>query len=813
MAMRFLPEPLPGGSPIAHVRAEDGQEQSLSAHGRGVSRIAEKNALLIGLPLAAGLIGLIHDWGKASAAFQVYLKSATGRFDQDHDDYVDATRLKGRIDHSTAAAQWIWRTQPELKRFAARQVLALCLCSHHSGLIDCLDISGANIFQRRLDKEDDKSNLTEVLSALASQVLEAEKLLGPALAEVDARIRAIRALYPEQERRRLGWFEHGLLTRMLFSCLIDADRFDSAAFETPRILALRSGPPDWTALIERLEKHLATFPSRGGIDATRRHISEACRSAASENQGLFTLTVPTGGGKTLAGLRFALHHAHHHGMARIINVIPYTSIIDQNAHVAREILEPEGVEANSIVLEHHSNLEPERDNWASKHLGEAWDAPVIYVTLVQVLEALFGGGTRGVRRLNRLAGAVVIFDEIQTLPVACIHLFCNAVNMLTRECGASVVLCTATQPLLDSVSPMKGCLAPTREIMGDVPTLFCDLERVEIIDHSATAMDETSIAALAEEEFQNRGNCLVIVNTKRWAMRLYLLLSARHPDAVFHLSTDMCAAHRMEVLNLVRTRLKKGEPTLCLSTQLIEAGVDIDFRVVLRFLAGLDSIAQAAGRCNRNGAPEPGRVHIVTPESENLDKLPDIRIGKQHAADVLRWFRGDPASLGGSLLSPAAMQEYYRRVFHARAGEMSYRIDGKRQTTLLDMLSDNLIVGGTMGRTGLLRQSFMEAGRRFQPIDAATEGVIVPYGAGREIIAALQAEIRSDERRALLRQAQRYSVALFPWRKQILLAKQAIHPVIDSDEAAEILVLDERHYHAAFGLSDEPAADLPILLC
>lgn len=732
----------------AHIRKADGAEQSVAAHCTGVARLAETNAVPLRLPNAAYLLGLLHDWGKACQSFRSYLRSAAGLLDQDSEDYVHASRLKGKIDHSTAAAQWLWeqRSVHGSRAIIPLQALVLCLVSHHSGLIDCLAPAGEDRFSRRMNKPKTESHLDEVLTNLPEMVAEAEARLLPAIKELYLRLAAIAKQHGAEKPSGLANFDHGLLIRFLFSCLIDADRFDSATFNDPSLRRLRgNGVPDWGLLIGRMEIALSGFPAGTPINRLRRQISDRCRIRGNDEQGIFTLTVPTGGGKTYGGLRFALHHAHKHCLQRIIHIIPYTSIIEQNAQAARDVLEIPG-DAGRIVLEHHSNLEPERDTWISKHHGETWDAPVIYTTMVQFLEAVFGGGTRGARRLHRLSKAAIVFDEVQTIPICCVHLFCNAVNFLVRECGSSVVLSTATQPLLTAVDATKGCIQAPLEIMENLDDLFRSLERVEVINHASGDQVTTlaEIVALVLEESHRSGNGLIIVNTKKSAMELYLALKKERPREIFHLSTDMCAEHRMTTLNVVKKRLDEKQPTLCVSTQLIEAGVDIDFHVVIRFLAGLDSIAQAAGRCNRNGSLEKGRVHIVAPKQENLSYLPDIARGKQAAARVLRDFADDPASLGGSLMHPWALERYFKYAFHDRRKEMDYPVTAAwlgRDDTLLEILSGNRRNVGDMPFPAMLRQSFMSAASLFQPIDAPTEGVIAPYGRGQDIIAELQADI------------------------------------------------------------------------
>jgi CRISPR-associated endonuclease/helicase Cas3 len=396
---------------IAHQRESDGKEQSLEAHLLGVSIIAKSLAGKIGLQDQGELIGLLHDLGKYSKEFQDYLKSAVGLIEQDEDDYVDAKSKKGKVDHSTAGAQLIWQDlskQGQLGQIIG-QILSLCIASHHSGLIDCLSSDtnslGEDVIGRRMNKVNDRTHLQEALTKADDSIISRAKALTgkpDMLSAIQAVLAKIVRFAPiKNDKSTVAQQQFGLLVRFLFSCLIDADRVDSADFESPKAAKLRAHGryTEWNVLCERLEKHLAGFKPSKKIDPLRCDISNHCHNAASRDKGIYPLTVPTGGGKTLASLRFALHHAKIHKMDRVIYVIPFTSIIDQNAEVVRSILEPQGTEPSSIVLEHHSNLTPEEQSWRGKILSENWDAPVIYTTSVQLLETLFGAGTRGARRM------------------------------------------------------------------------------------------------------------------------------------------------------------------------------------------------------------------------------------------------------------------------------------------------------------------------------------------------------------------------------------------------------------------------------
>jgi CRISPR-associated endonuclease/helicase Cas3 len=814
----------------------------LEAHLAGVSRLSRAFAAKFGLQDAGELIGALHDLGKYSKEFQDYLRSAVGLTDVDADDYVDAKGLKGKVDHSTAGAQHIWNRlahKGPQERIAA-QVLALCVASHHSGLIDCVGGDASNfgqaIFPRRMSKAHDKTHLDEVLRMADVKLIERCDELLSSLAMSAAFVSRLDRIGQHNggASAKLTHLQFGLVVRLLFSCLIDADRIDSADFEYRRTRHRPLGDHvPWATLSARLETHLQGFSPRHPIDALRNNISAQCLDAAARGGGIYTLTVPTGGGKTLASLRFALHHALQRKLDRVIYVIPFTSIIDQNARDVRGILEPGNVpqDVGKVVLEHHASLTPEQQTWREKLLTENWDAPVIYTTMVQFLESLFGGGTRGARRMHQLANAVLVFDEVQTLPIKCVHLFNNAINFLVEQCNATVLLCTATQPLLHEVAKDKGAirLKPGHELIPDVPQLFEALKRVEVHDRrKAGGWTFNEIAALALDELARAGSCLVIVNTKDAAKQVFQrCVEGMGAETVFHLSTDMCPAHRKAVLgrkqmsdsSTVIGRLALGLPVLCVSTQLIEAGVDVDFGAVIRSLAGLDSIAQAAGRCNRNGHSETGAVHVVDPVDERTERLIDIKIGREVTQRILDDFKQDPSRYSHSLVSPQALRDYYKYFFFKRADMMGYPVGEMqvgREDSLLNLLGPNDQASSEYGKHYkqmpdiFLRQAFMTAANIFETIDAPTQGVVVPYGEeGRALVADLHAAFKLDADFDLLRRAQQYTVNVFP---QILEKLQAANALNFAEEGKlRILCLDSRHYSAQFGLSTEPVSLMEFL--
>lgn len=800
---------------IAHRRKSDGEVQSVMDHLLEVAKLSRRFAQKMGVPDLGELLGLLHDFGKYSLEFQDYIKSATGLLNPDIDeDYVDARSLKGKIDHSSAGAQWIWEQFRKYKAGKypagkyASQIIALCLASHHSGLIDCLRPDGKVGFLERVAKSDGRTHLQECLQVADNEIH--QRLAGLATTErIKDCLNFILGLESQGLSATVRAFSLGLWTRFLFSCLIDADRIDSADFELPSKKIVRKlQAVDWEPAILRLEFYLENLAIRNDIDIIRRQISQECLSRADDPQGLYKLTVPTGGGKTYASIRFALHHAQKHHLEHIIYIIPYTSIIDQNASDIRNVLEKKG-DVSPWVLEQHSNLEPEKQTWQSKLVAENWDAPIIFTTMVQFLEVLFGGGTRGARRMHQLAKSVLIFDEIQTLPIKCFHLFCNALNFLVAHTQTTAILCTATQPVLDRLKdPDKGQLAmsPNSELIDNVADRFEQLKRVSISNKvRPQGWSESELTTLAVDEFKNKGNCLFIVNTKQWAQRLYLSCKDNadvDERCLFHLSTSLCPAHRKLILKRIKRHLRWKLPVLCISTQLIEAGVDVDFNSVIRFLAGLDSIAQAAGRCNRNGRNAQATVHVVNPDQENIGMLNDIKEGRDKA---LRIFSETP----GDLLAPEVMERYFDYYFYSRADEMVYPVtvnEVGRTDSLLNLLSEN---SRNVAVTDLLlKQSFMTAGDIFQAIDAPTQSVIVPYKKGKKIIAELCAAFDPDKDYAMLHRAQQYSVNVFPnvWKK--LKENNAVIP-IQSD--LEIYFLDERHYSDKFGVSTDEVGTLSTL--
>lgn len=817
---------------IAHLRKKDKEPQYLSDHLNEVSSLAKQFASKIGLNESGEILGLLHDLGKASKEFQDYIQSATGLINPDSDDYVDAKSKKGKVDHSTAGAQLIynhlWDKGSE-ERLAA-QILALAIASHHSGLIDCLASDGEDNFTRRLEKPEESSHVNEAISNIEEadkqnidRLLADEKL-------VKQIVEKLKSLKEENEFQDTYLFKCGLLIRFLLSCLLDGDRLNTANFEFPNHARLRNNNnyTAWESLIDRLNKKIGELegkPNRNEVDDLRSRVSQSCLDFSSKPKGIYQLTVPTGGGKTLASLRFALSHAKNHSMDRVFYIIPYTSIIDQNADTVREILEEKdknGNYLNKVVLEHHSNLTPEEETHRQSLLSENWDAPVVFTTQVQFLETLFGSGTRSARRMHQLANSVIIFDEIQTLPIRCVHMFNMAIRFLVHTCGATVVLCTATQPLLDKVDPIQRALKiqPEQKIISYEKELFQKLKRVEVFDRRKVGgWSDEEIAELADQELREKGSVLAVVNTRNSARSLYQAIVQKTNTDVRHLSTNMCPAHRLKVLDEIKEKLKKEEPVICISTQLIEAGVDIDFGSVIRYLAGMDSIAQAAGRCNRHGIRESlGHVQVVNPLEEGIEKLKDIKVGVEKAQRILDDFNDNPEAFENDIIGLEAMETYYQYYFYDRKDEMRYKVDAKspvgREDDLFNLLSANTVSKSEYerikGSASIIpfKQSFKTAAKAFRVIDSITQGVVVPFGEGEEIIKDLCGAYDLEKQYDLIKKAQRYSVNLFPYEFRKMAENKAVREV---QEGAGIYYLDKQYYSEKFGWSDNPVSGMELL--
>ncbi|MGJ4849160.1 CRISPR-associated endonuclease Cas3'' [Bacillota bacterium Meth-B3] len=446
----------------ARFRKTDGAGQVLSEHCREVAYLAGGALSSLGLEDTGRLVGLLHDMGKAPVAFQDYLEMS-----YTHPEL----RERGSVLHAPIGAIFAYERWFDGDPFAklTAQVISMAVYGHHAGLPDCLNEKGESPYLRYFSSEEkEKLHYREAVGNYLREIAgadELDKLFARAKAEISA-------LFARLESDAQA-FQLGMIARMVLGALVDADRWDSACFEHGADpLAPGEPPPDWAELLARLEAHLSKFTDPSTLNDIRTRISRECLGCASLPPGIFTLTVPTGGGKTFSTLRYALAHADGAHMRRIFYVIPFNTILDQNAADIREALNNyEG------ILEHHSGVvrNNEDEEAAYRLLTERWDSPIVLTSMVQFLNTLYRKENSDARRMGALAHSVLIFDEVQALPKRCTHLFEQAIRFLVRFCGCTVVLCTATQPRLD---------LPAQPMIGEVSKLFEDMQRVRYVDQS-----------------------------------------------------------------------------------------------------------------------------------------------------------------------------------------------------------------------------------------------------------------------------------------------------------------------------------------
>ncbi len=675
--------------------------EPLPVHLQQVADLAERFASAFGAAAWGRIAGLWHDLGKYSEAFQRYLCNSSYSYGED-------AEVAGKVDHSTAGAQHAKRVLTSLLDW---RLLAYCIAGHHSGLLDSgsdatADVGG-NLAHRMV-------KATEPISAAPCDLLVTPSLPPPPFCWCNG---------------GEGGFQLATFGRMLFSCLVDADFLCTEGFMNSDAATARQAKPpawdQWAVRVDELvaEKQQGSPPS--AVKQRRAEVYDSCVRAAERAPGFFSLTVPTGGGKTLASFAFALRHAALHQLNRVIYALPYTSIIEQNAQVLRDALADDG----GCLLEHHSNLDPKKETLWGRLASENWDAPVVVTTNVQLLESLFACRTSRCRKLHRLARSVIILDEAQALPVELLRPCLAVLAELVRNYGATIVLCTATQPAIVKRADFTIGLENVREIMADPLALFEALRRVRV-----THVGELSAAALSQRIVE-QPQVLCIVETRRRAAELYKLVRQSGVEAI-HLSAAMCPAHRSMLVDQIKPRLASGAPCRVVSTQLIEAGVDVDFPVVYRSLAGLDAIAQAAGRCNREGRlPEPGQTFVFTPEG-GVNAIPPGHL-RQTAATARELIgRYD------DLLSLDAVQRYF---------ELHYwkKQDAWDKQRVMECLND---VRG-------LCFDYATAAQRFQMIPDEQKPVVMPWrDEGNRIVSKLLGAPHVD--RTLRRQAQRYTVQI-----------------------------------------------------
>lgn len=770
---------------IARIDKNDrSRTQTLKEHSANVAVIASAAAEQVGLPNLAKLAGFLHDAGKTKPGFQDYIME---------EDESKQKALHGKVIHSRAGALFLHYllSQSDINGKMAsgwakdltEEIIDMAIVSHHTGLIDPFTVEGQNNLERAMYQCEDED--LAVADAFFDEVIskdEVLKLFNAAVGEVERicggeSLRSIQMKYKNNKESRncYGLSLRSFLVEYIASCIVEGDRLDAQCFEEHRVVTPdeMKSKGDWSDYLDALEQRISKFSADGKINRLRAKLSENCKASATGKAGIYTLWAPTGFGKTLASLRFSLGQAIKTDASHVFYIIPYMSIIDQTASEFKSFLPKE------VILEHHSNVNTEQysdDELKSYELAtQSWTNPIVMTTMVQFLDTVFSMQNTNIRRFHSLANSIIIFDEIQSLPTHCMLPFFQTCEFLASVCHCTIVLCSATQPKFNDAGLYLQLLSD-----GDIGGLTnADAEamrRTEIVDiRNRGKLDAEALTDFVLE--QDARSVLIVHNTRKAAQATYdsLLKKTSAGVKVFFLTTDLCPKHRLQIIDTVKSILNnsEGERVFIVSTQLIEAGVDISVDMAFRSLAGLDCIIQTAGRCNRHGLSAIRPVYVFESADENLSHLTDIKEAQQDYTNTFEYCRAK----GLSLMEQEAIAYYYS-VRNQRFRNDTYRngypikMEGIR-TTVTELFypsAGNFIyklakntVGQAVARS-ISCTPFRSIGESFHVIDNANQvSVIVPFDDdARTLIDELQNDyLYPSEKNHLLKTAQQYTVNTF----------------------------------------------------
>ena len=794
----------------AHIKQDSSgnwEEQSVEDHCRNTAAYAAESLKSVGMYSLGYLAGLLHDMGKAKEEFKEYIwQSAT------------ESGKKQKIIHSFSGLRWLFErfhnSEDDFQKLCC-EIVAFAIGSHH-GLFDIIDEEGNDGFRYRCSKKNicyDESVANFFNDKVT--ISEVDLLFEKAQKELEEIYDRIYGIYDETYDDEIDAeisFYLSLTVRMLLSALIDGDRRDTAEYMNG--ILYPSFPKDmrslWSERLAYTEAKIDAFSQNTALNVARRGISDECRNMAEQHGGIFRFNVPTGAGKTLSSLRYSLAHAAKWNKKHIIFTSPLLSILDQNASIIREY-----VGDDSIILEHHSNViheKTEDDDELDYYelLTDNWSAPIIVTTLVQLLNTCFKGKTSCIRRFHSLADSVIVIDEVQTVPTNMISLFNMAVNYLSQVCSSTIILCSATQPYLEKTKH------PLRHIKGDIgrgAKIDWDVfERTKIERGKSARTDE--LHQSIEDWMKSTRSLLVVCNKKKEAQDLYQTVKKLPDIRAFHLSAAMCVGHRRDTLEKIRESLKNDDEykTVCISTQVIEAGVDISFETVVRLVAGMDSVVQSAGRCNRNGEISgQASVYLVDCTDEDLSHLPDIDRAKKATMSLLDSFDRNPASFENNLSSDSAIRLFYKKYYsQMKEGHMDYKVGHHSLFSILssndDFYAKAMISNGDIQDDLFIRQAFKTAGSSFEVFKEETTDIIVPYGGGKKVISDIYSEIMDNRQPvekkkldSLLEQAKSFTISVYEYERKRLEAVSALDTIL----GGRLMVLSDGFYDADMGLSFE----------
>lgn len=783
----------------AHIRKVDGKKyiQTVEEHCHGVAEIAAELLRDIGLEKTAYLAGMVHDLGKFSENFKNYIEKA-----------ADGEKVqRGSVNHTFAGVRFLLEkhSDEQLSGFSdiVLEILAYAVGAHH-GLFDCVDDNNNNGFTKRIQKEGiDYLNAAQEFLKICCSKQDIEDLLKQSEKECLPVFNEIEKLADNVDAKIQNTqitFYIGFLARLILSAIIEADRSDTSQFMNGYSeKTVKNISEIWINCIKNVEQKLSTMPLDKPINKTRAQISALCAEAGNLESGIYRLNLPTGAGKTLTSLRYALHHALAHNKKRIIFTMPLLSIIEQNAGIIHDYIGNE-----ELIIEHHSNIvETDENDELDKRelLVESWDVPIIITTMVQLLNTLFAGKTANIRRMQALCNSIIVIDEVQTVPDKMLSLFNLALNFLAKICNATIILCSATQPCFEKT------MYPLDKSVKDLITLTKEQETVfkRVRLEYKGEMDCEELADFAAGILEENNSLLLVCNTKNEAAVMFNLLCSKIKDVkAFHISAGMCTAHRKETIKEMQEALEnKQQKVLCVSTQVIEAGVDVSFARVIRLLAGMDNIVQATGRENRNREFDglaPG--YIVRLKGEVLKGLSEIEAAKNAAANLLVKYKNSSKIYDNDLMSEKAINEYYECLYgNVNDGYHDFYIVSVRDSILNLMSCNENVDSGKIPEYNkyFMHQALKTAGGLFTVFDESSIDIIVPYNRGIEIIQEVFAVGDKDygKLKAVLNEAKLYTVSLFKYQK-IKLEEQGALIFVPS---AGVYILQDGYYDELTGLN------------
>lgn len=761
----------------AHIRLDSNNQyivQSVEEHCKNAANIAKDILAPAGYGNIAYLAGILHDIGKFMPIFSDYIWQAARGEDV----------KRGSVNHTFAAVRYIMSKYTyggNAYLDYLYEFVSIAIASHH-GLLD-INKDGINAYDKRINYDNPCYN--DILKLTEEYCITQEDyktLSDEALKEVNSFV--LRACTDNSDTALL--FFYALFSRLITSAIVSGDRQDTASFMFNR--SLEDAKPDWKKLATRIDDYINNLPVKHDIDNARAYISNACKDAADKNPGVYRLDVPTGGGKTYASLRYAVSHAAEYNKRRIFFVMPLLSIIEQNAADIRDV-----VNDDSLILEHHSDVVNETDNDDAadnkKLLTDFWTAPIIITTLVQMLNTFYSHKMSSVCRFSSLVNSVIVFDEVQTVPYKMLSLFNFAISFLATYCNTTIILCSATQPYLEDVHYPLLCKPDDLIVLPEeVKEKF---KRVEIINKSS--MDTSGVVSFANDIINQNYSLLIVCNTKNEAAEIYNLIDA---ETKYYLSSAMCTNHRKAVVAKIKNDLDNNVKVVCVSTQVIEAGVNVSFERVIRLQAGLDNIIQTAGRCNRHGECDIGYTYIIKLRNEKLKMLKDIEAGRKATDSLLAEARNNDKYK--DLTSPEAIKRYYTKLYkNSRSVDQDYYILNLEKTMI------QLLANYDPENKYLLNISAKTAGQNFHVIGNNTIQLIVPYESGVKIIEEFLSNTYFDLHQTLdlIKRAKGYTVSCYPYQINKLIENGA---VIYLESVGIYILTNMSYYSENLGLLDEP---------